>query len=80
MVTISVDYSRVGRSLRFSAHVFAEERAALHVGDLVTVTGDDVDERKARVIALCDEDRSAEFEFVPVRGIRVPRSSSGRGR
>jgi hypothetical protein len=80
MVTISVDYSRVGRSPRFSTHVFAEERAALHVGDLVTATGDDVEERKARVIALCDEGRSAEFEFVAVRGLRVRRSGSGRGR
>ena len=80
MVTISVDYSRVGRSPRLSTHIFAEERAALRVGDLVTVTGDDVHERKARVVALCDEDRSAEFEFVPVRVLHIRRAGTGQGR
>ena len=77
MVTINVDYSRIGRSRRFSTHLFADERAALCVGDLVAVTGDDVDERKARVAALCDENRSAEFEFVPERTPRVRRGSTG---
>ena len=80
MVTINVDYSRVGRSSRFSTHVFAEERAALHVGDVVVVTGDDVEDRRARVVAFHDEDRSAEFEFVPVRMLNVRRAADGQGR
>ncbi len=65
MVKINVDYARVGRSASFRIHLFTDERQSLHVGDVVVVTGDDVEERTARVVTFFDDDRTAQFEFVP---------------
>lgn len=65
MLTIVVDYSRIGRSSRFTTRLLAEERQLLHTGDIVAVTGDDVDERYAKVVSIRDGSRMAEFEFCP---------------
>ena len=59
---IEVDYSRYGRSPRITVPLFERERS-VDVGDRVRVVGDDVAERRARVVDLLDGGRAAVLEF-----------------
>jgi len=64
MREVLVDYSRIGHADRFRIRLFRSEREGLSVGDIVLVVGDSVEPRQARVMALTDEGREAELEFL----------------
>ena len=59
-----VDYNHIGHGCRFRTRLFRSEREGLGVGDIVLVVGDSVEPRQARVVALTDDGREAELEFV----------------
>jgi hypothetical protein len=61
---VFVDYNHVGHACRFRTRLFRSEREGLEVGDIVLVVGDAVEPRQARVVALTDEGREAELEFL----------------
>jgi hypothetical protein len=64
MREVFVDYNHIGHACRFRTRLFRSEREGLSVGDIVLVIGDSVEPRQARVIALTDEGREAELEFL----------------
>ena len=64
MREVFVDYNHIGHACRFRTRLFRSEREGLSVGDIVLVIGDSVEPRQARVIALTDDDREAELEFL----------------
>lgn len=51
-MTIYLDYSRTGTATRVQVRLRPDQRAALSVGDVVTVTGDGVPDQAARVTHL----------------------------
>lgn len=64
MREVFVDYNHIGHACRFRTRLFRSEREGLSVGDTVLVIGDSVEPRQARVIALTDDGREAELEFL----------------
>jgi hypothetical protein len=69
MREIFVDYNHIGCASRFRTRLFRSEREGLQVGDVVLVVGDAVEPRQARVVALTDEGREAELEFIAYSGV-----------
>jgi hypothetical protein len=61
-----IDYNHIGHGCRFRIRLFRSEREGLGVGDIVLVVGDSVEPRQARVIALAEDGREAELEFLTV--------------
>lgn len=61
MREIFVDYNHIGRATHFRTRLFRSEREGLHVGDLVTVVGDAVEPRTARVLSI--DEAGAELEI-----------------
>lgn len=49
MITLFVDYSRVGRAERFTLNLTGPERARVAAGDTVRLVGDGVEPATARV-------------------------------
>ena len=64
MREVFVDYNHIGHACRFRTRLFRSEREGLSVGDVVLVIGDSVEPRQARVLALTDDGREAELEFL----------------
>ena len=63
MREVVVDYNHIGHACRFRTRLFKSEREGIEVGDVVLMVGDAVEPR-ARVVAMSDDGREAELEFV----------------
>jgi hypothetical protein len=58
---VFVDYNTVGWAKRAHTLLFSFEQEGLEVGEIVLATGDSVDSRRARVVAIDGTDVELEF-------------------
>lgn len=61
---IFVDFAPIGRASVFSRTFWPEEIADFHLGDVVSVVGDAVEPRLAKVIDVNEAAGSVRFELI----------------